>query len=167
MSLPIQIVDEQDRPIGQASKEEAWAKGLIHRVIRIMLEDGKGNVLLQHRTPTKDIFPNCWDNSVAGHVDAREDYDQAARRELAEEIQVKKLPLTKIGNYRSDETWNGRRFNRFTACYNATIDFTPKPGEPDKIDAVRWFSIADAKKLIQDHPDQVTDGLRQVMERYY
>lgn len=167
MSAPIMIVDEDDRPIGQATKQEAWDKGLIHRVVRIMLEDGEGRVLLQHRSPTKDIFPDTWDNSVAGHVDAGEDYYDAAVRELREELGLEGLELEEIGTYRSNETWKGHRFNRFTRVYRVRANVMPKRLEVGKVDDARWFSLEEAKSLVRDRPDQVSDGLRQVIEQYY
>lgn len=36
----------------------------------------------------KDLAPGCWDSSCSGHLDAGEDYDSAAQRELGEEIGV-------------------------------------------------------------------------------
>jgi 16S rRNA (adenine1518-N6/adenine1519-N6)-dimethyltransferase len=166
-SAPIQIVDEDDRPVGQATKQEAWQQGLLHRIVRIMLEDDKGNILLQHRDPSKDIFPNRWDNSVAGHVDADEDYDTAAYREMWEELSLDGIPLEVVGTYRSDETWHEHRFNRFTKVYRARIAVTPEKLEAGKIDGVRWFTPQAVQQLVQDHPDEVSDGLRQVVERYY
>lgn len=165
MSLPIQIVDESDQPSGVATKQQAWEQGLLHRVVRIMLFDTSGRVLLQHRDPSKDIFPNCWDNSIAGHVDAGEDYDTTAQREANEELGLADLVLTKVFDYRSDETIAGRRFNRFTTVYTATISGTPNKLEVGKVDAVRWFTPDEVVSLVRDHPDQVTDGLRQVAVR--
>jgi isopentenyldiphosphate isomerase len=167
MSAPILIVDEHDKPVGSATKQEAWAKGLWHRIVRIMLEDGKGNVLLQHRSPNKDIYPDCWDNSAAGHVDAGEDYDVAAYRELQEELGMAGVTLREVGTYTDTHVWHGLKMNRFVKVYKAVTHNTPQSGEPDKIDDVRWFTIADAKKLVHDEPDGVTDGLAQVIERYY
>lgn len=166
-SQPIQIVDEQDNPTGSATKQEAWDQGLIHRVVRVMIENSKGQVLLQHRTPTKDLFPNCWDNSAAGHVDFGEDYKAAAIRELQEELGLEGLSLAELGRYRSDEIWKGHQLNRFTRCYKVVADITPAKLEASKVDDARWFTLADVKKLINDHPDQVTDGLLQVIARYY
>lgn len=169
MSSPalIQIVDDTDRPIGVATKQEAWEKGLTHRVSRIMIENPQGQLLLQHRSPTKDIFPDCWDNSVAGHVDAGENYEAAAKRELEEELGITDLPLQRVGRYFVDETWRGLRMKRFATTYKAVIDHTPTTPEPDKIDRLEWFSVEDARRLIKEHPDKTTDGLRQVLERYY
>lgn len=99
MSKPIQIVDENDQPTFEATKQEAWDNGLWHRVARIMIENNAGEILLQHRSPTKDIFPDCWDNSAAGHVDAGEDYEQAAIRELEEELGFSEIKLIQVGKY--------------------------------------------------------------------
>ncbi|HEV7454291.1 MAG TPA: NUDIX domain-containing protein [Candidatus Saccharimonadales bacterium] len=167
MSAPILIVDEHDNPVGSATKQEAWAQGLWHRIVRITLEDGQGNVLLQHRSPTKDIYPNCWDNSAAGHVDAGEDYDTAAYRELHEELGLNGLKLLEIGAYIDEHTWQGYRMKRFVKVYTALITGTPSSAEPDKIDDVRWFTIADAKKLVAEDPGHASDGLVQVIERFY
>ena len=38
----------------------------------------------------KDRHPGVWDSSAAGHVDAGEDYDEAALRELEEELGVQR-----------------------------------------------------------------------------
>ena len=167
MSAPIQIVNDRDEPVGSATKQEAWQKGLWHRVVRIMLDDGKGSILLQHRSPTKDIYPNCWDNSSAGHVDAGETYIDAAYRELREELGLTGVQLEALGSYRDEHTWHGHQMKRFVQVYTATIQTTPKGNEPNNIDAVQWFSIADAQQLVWDHPDQVTDGLRQVIGYFY
>jgi isopentenyldiphosphate isomerase len=167
MSSPIQIVDEHDRPIRAGTKQEAWEKGLWHRVVRIMLEDGKGNVLLQHRSPTKDIYPDCWDNSASGHVDAGEDYIKAAYRELQEELGVEGVDLQEIGSFTDEHTWHGLQMKRFAKVYKVVVSGTPKSQEPDKIDDTRWFSVAETKRLIKEHPDKVADGLEHVFARYY
>jgi len=167
MSKPIQIVDENDYPTSEGTKQEAWDNGLRHRVVRIMIENDAGEILLQHRSPTKDIFPDCWDNSAAGHVDAGEDYDQAAIRELEEELGLSGIKLTQIGKYASDETWKGHRLKRFTTVYKAHSDQTPQKLEAGKVDDARWFKLGDVKAMIENQPDKVSDGLRQVIERYY
>lgn len=167
MSKPIQIVDENDRPIASATKQQAWDQGLRHRVVRIMIISDTGELLLQHRDPAKDIFPDCWDNSAAGHVDTGEDYDQAALRELKEELGLDGILLKEIGKYASDETWRGHRLKRFTKVYQAQSNQTPDKLEAGKVDDARWFTLDQVKSLLKEEPDKASDGLRQVMERYY
>jgi isopentenyldiphosphate isomerase len=37
----------------------------------------------------------------------------------------------------------------------------------DEVESIEWMEIAKVKKLVADHPDQVTDGLEQVMSRFF
>ena len=167
MSAPIQIVDENDKPAGVATKQEAWEKGLIHRCVRLVIFNQAGQMLLQHRTPIKDLFPNCWDTAAAGHVDAGEEYDAAIAREIVEEIGFNDLQLKPLGKYRADETIDGKRFNRFNMCYAAATDRTPTQLEKDKIDGWQWFSLDGVRQMVKEHPEKVTDGLRQIVQHYY
>ena len=164
---PILIVDKDDNPIGEAGLYEAHEKGLIHRIVRIMVEDGKGNILLQKRSAQMKRWPHCWDNSVAGHVDSGEDYDVAAKRELFEELGIKNLRLTELGTYFTDKPLDNINLKRFNRVYKVKVSKTPKVIDPDEVDEVKWFSIDGAKKLIRDSENKVTYGLKDVIERYY
>ena len=169
MSAPIQIVDENDRPVRAGTKQEAWDQGLFHRVVRIMIENDQGEVLLQLRAPDKDIFPDCWDNSAAGHVDAGEDYEEAAYRELEEELGVTGQELAEIGKYHSNETIEGKTFNRFVKVYKLKLNLDPASLrlEEGKVVAVKWMPLSEVKQYVAEHPDKVSDGLRHVMEWCY
>jgi len=76
----IAIVNEEDEIIGSASREIALRDGLIHRIAQILVVNDANEILLQKRGKSVDA-PGKWDHSVAGHVDAGEDYFQAALRE--------------------------------------------------------------------------------------
>src|SRR6267378_4049705 len=122
MAHKILVVDENDKPIGEFSKDEVWQKGLLHRIVRIMVEDEQGRILLQKRSMDVDTFPGCWDHSAAGHVDAGEDYEEAAKRELQEELGISNATLYKVAVYRTNNIFNGRKLNRFNALYKATVN---------------------------------------------
>lgn len=100
------VVDEHDRPIGSLPREEIHACNLRHRSSHILLANHKNELFLQKRAAWKDINPGVWDSSAAGHLDAGEDYEAAAHRELQEELgvdtfleQVGKLtPCPETGN---------------------------------------------------------------------
>ena len=74
----ITFVDEQDNVIGAGSKQEAWTKGIYHRVSRIFLFNSKGELLIQKRSDNCVSLPGRWDQSAAGHVDEGETYLEAA-----------------------------------------------------------------------------------------
>ena len=51
--------------------------------------DGSGRRLLTHRRADwKDVWPSCWDIAFGGVVAAGEEWEAAARRELAEEAGI-------------------------------------------------------------------------------
>ena len=83
----IDIVDEENNPTGIIKlKSEAHMMGLWHRTVHIWMYDSKGRFLLQLRAKNKDIYPNVWDISAAGHMAAGEDPKDAAIREIKEEL---------------------------------------------------------------------------------
>ena len=95
------VVDESDRVIGSAPRRKVHGDNLRHRSVHILLFGENGEVFLQKRSRLKDQNPGLWDSSAAGHVLVGEEYDQAAQRELAEELgitatlePVAKLPAT-------------------------------------------------------------------------
>lgn len=88
----LDVVDEQDRVVGQALRGEATARRLIHRCAFILVRDEHGRLFVHRRAPTKLVFPSHYDMFVGGVVAAGESYDEAARREAAEELGVEDLP---------------------------------------------------------------------------
>lgn len=161
----VQIVDEKDEPVGEASLKQMHDQDLIHRVVRIMIEDDEGRILLQKRSSNKKRYPNCWDNSASGHVDVGESYEAAAKRELAEELGVADLKLEEMGYYYSEATrYKSRKFNKI---YRVRTNLTPKKLQSTEVVEVRWFNLEQIKKLILEHPDQMSDGLPDVISRYY
>ena len=167
--LPIQIVDAENNPTGSAIKQEAWRNGLIHRISRISILNDNGQILVQKRSKSRDLYPGRWDNSVAGHVDTGETYLQAALRELSEELGINSLDLTVLGDYYAETTYDWRVMKKFTRAYKAVIN-NPIPTfslSPDEVESVAWMDINTVKELVLNHPEQVTDGLEQVISRYF
>lgn len=91
------LVDEQDRVIGQVRRGDAHRnRALIHRSVQVMVFDSGGRALLQRRSARKDLFPGYYCASASGHVISGDDYATTAQRELAEELGVS-APLTALG----------------------------------------------------------------------
>src|SRR5512139_2732025 len=89
------IVDDDDRVIGTAPRSACHGNpALVHRAVHVLVVNGTGELLLQKRSPRKDIQPGKWDTSVGGHLEPGETYHAAALREMAEELGLTGLPLT-------------------------------------------------------------------------
>ncbi|MFP4351568.1 MAG: NUDIX hydrolase [Puniceicoccaceae bacterium] len=82
------VVDARDRVIGRETRSEVHRRGLLHRAVHILVYRPDGALFLQKRSAEKDTAPNRWVSSCSGHVDAGEDYEAAARRELGEELGI-------------------------------------------------------------------------------
>ncbi len=84
------VLDDNDAPIGSASKKECMCerglapfnatahrssghlienidKGLLHRAFSVFLFDSNNRLLLQQRAPEKITFPNMWTNTCCSH----------------------------------------------------------------------------------------------------
>jgi 16S rRNA (adenine1518-N6/adenine1519-N6)-dimethyltransferase len=92
---PFPVVDTKDRVLRYVSRSKVHGDNLLHRAVHILIFNETGAVYLQQRSRWKDRHPLKWDSSAAGHVRARESYDQTAQRELQEELGVN-VPLAKI-----------------------------------------------------------------------
>ncbi|MDG4859802.1 NUDIX domain-containing protein [Streptomyces sp. T-3] len=88
----LDIVDEQDRVVGQSPRGEAYRLGLRHRCAFILVRDAEDRIFVHRRTAAKLVFPSRYDMFVGGVVGAGESYDTAALREAEEELGVSGLP---------------------------------------------------------------------------
>ncbi|OSC56208.1 NUDIX hydrolase [Streptomyces sp. 4F] len=88
----LDVVDENDRVVGQARRGDVYARGLRHRCVFVWVRDARGRVFVHRRTATKLVFPSLYDMFVGGVVGSGESYDDAALREAEEELGVTGLP---------------------------------------------------------------------------
>ena len=82
------VVDNQDRLLREATREEVHGNNLLHRAVHIFVFNRSGELFLQKRSAWKDRHPCLWDSSAAGHVGSGETYETAASREVEEELGV-------------------------------------------------------------------------------
>lgn len=81
----LNVYDPTGRVVGSSPRGESGRRGLAVGAVNVLLVDAHGRVLLQKRRTGRDNG-GLWDKSVGGHVDAGEDFDHAAVREVGEEL---------------------------------------------------------------------------------
>ncbi len=86
-------VTKDDTVLGPVERSKAHENQLLHRSGMTFLVRSNGKIMLQHRSAEKTPFPDCWDSSSSFHVIFGESYEQAARRELREEIGISAQPV--------------------------------------------------------------------------
>jgi len=115
------VIDEDDKPIGSASKKTCHLmcnidKGLLHRAFSVFLFDSQKRLLLQQRASEKIKFPDMWTNTCCSHPlgipgetgatleAATQGVRRAAVRKLDHELGIpaKQVPLDKFKFFDSD-----------------------------------------------------------------
>ena len=98
----VDVVDENDRVLRTVRRDEMRREGLRHRATYVLLFNSTGQLFVHRRTSDKDVYPSYFDCAFGGVVGAGESYDEAARRELAEEAGLEGIPLRRIGTVGGD-----------------------------------------------------------------
>ncbi|MZF84086.1 NUDIX domain-containing protein [Streptomyces sp. SID5643] len=89
MREPVERVDERDRVLGVVDRDEAIRNGWPHRIATTVCRDPRGRVLVHRRPEHVSRFPGHYDWLIGGAVEVGESYEEAAARELAEELGVR------------------------------------------------------------------------------
>lgn len=159
------VVNERDEVIRRATRREVHATGLWHRAVHVLVFDAEGRVFLQKRSMLKDLSPGLWDSSCSGHLDAGEDYDAAAVRELGEEIGVRITAPRSTGSGQAHSTGSGQaleRWFRIEACEPTGWEFVwiyrlrydgPITIDPKEIQFGEWVQPAEVSARVRTKPE--------------
>lgn len=144
-----------------ASRDECHEKGYWHRAVFAFIIDDKFNVLLQKRSSGKKLWPNRWDVTIGGHVNAGEFGRQALKRECREELGIDiqddeiKYIVSTISVYNKDGYIN----NHFDECYIITknIDLKELTLQSEEVCDAAYFPIEDVIRMIDNNYDGLTE----------
>jgi isopentenyl-diphosphate delta-isomerase len=155
------VVDEDDKVVGKATRTECHSdRRLIHRSICIFVVNNRNEVFLQKRSLSKDLYPGYFTGSATGHVNYGEDYDEAARRELKEELGIE-TPLLQLGkakNFAKDE----REISMLYICrHNGPINFNTK-----EITEGGFYSIEDIKRSLRTREKKFPHGFKEDFRKF-
>ncbi|MFA5659463.1 MAG: NUDIX domain-containing protein [Oscillospiraceae bacterium] len=130
---------------GEIHRDGDW-HGSVH-VWVYRKTNGKILLLLQKRSKDKDSFPGCYDAGCTGHVDAGENFVQAAVREVHEELGLETSGEELIFLFQKRQThkaiYSGKPFisNEINSVYvfEREIDGLPI-FQKSEIEEVKWQS---------------------------
>jgi len=127
------LVDDAGRPTGEAAREAVHGNpSLVHATVHVLVRTRAGAFVLQKRSAAKDVFPGRWDSSVGGHLVPGETPEEAARREMEEELGIpRETPLSPAGTY----VFRGEHESEFVTSFDCRYDgpFAPDPREVEEI----------------------------------
>ncbi len=82
----IDVIDKNDEVIKSVPTNEIYKNKLSHRIVHVLIFDEKDRLACQVRSKDKSFCPGCISTSVGGHVQSGELPEDAAKREMKEEI---------------------------------------------------------------------------------
>lgn len=131
------LVDTSGNVIGQATRSECHnGSKLLHPVVHLHVFNSEGSLLLQKRSPNKDIQPDRWDTSVGGHVDLGETIEEALRREVREELGITDFIPDPLFSYLFESEIEREMVYAYKTVYDGELQF-----DPIEIDEVRFWTI--------------------------
>lgn len=153
----LDVVDEENEVIGQASREEVHRRQLLHRTVHLILTTGQGYFLLQKRAQSAATYPARWDSSSSGHVTAGHSFDETVIRETKEEIgyvSQNPVPLLLIeGSEETDYEW--------VQFYTEALTERPRlQADPLVVQELRWWSEKELVDELVRNPDAFTPVFR-------
>jgi isopentenyl-diphosphate delta-isomerase len=152
-SALIDWVDAADRPIATVARGEVFQRRAGFRVVHIFLFNPSGELLLQQLGRARDRNPLKWGSSVAGYLNAGEDYLDGARRRLREELAYEG-PLAKFGSVVMPD--QGAR--KFIMLYTTTAPaFKVTVAEPEHIETLRFEPLTEVRRQVEQWPTNFTE----------
>ena len=144
------LVDEHDRPIGEASKLECHlGEGLLHRAFSLLLFDRQGRLLMQQRAAGKLLWPSYWSNSCCSHPRQGETLAQAVRRRAGEELGVSVNPRFEFRFHYEARYGSVGVEREMCSVFTAVSDALLRPN-PLEVDDVRWLNADTVDQLVAE-----------------
>lgn len=159
-----------------ATREECHKRGLWHRAVYAFIIDDNRNILLQKRSSNKKLWPNMWDVTVGGHVDAGEFGRQALIREVKEElgIQINDSDIKYLVGSTSINVQGDIINKHYNECYLIVknIDISDIKIQKEEVSEVRLFSKDEILKRISNNYEGLAEKigawnfLKKIIENY-
>jgi isopentenyldiphosphate isomerase len=149
----VDIVDDDDNVIATVSRAEMRARRLQHRSVGIAVMSTDGRLLIHRRSESKDIWPGWWDIAAGGVVTAGETYDDAARRELAEELGLVDVEIEHLGEARYVDDDLAAICHGYRVVHDGPFSF-----DDGEVTEVRWVTFAELDAIRATHrflPDSI------------
>lgn len=155
----IDIVDKNGNFVGKImDKEEAHDKNLLHNGVVIFIVNDKGQVLLEKRNSNRRFNPNKWE-LIGGHVSAGETLEQAALREIKEEIGID-TSIRKLIPFGDKEVDMQDIASHIFYFYYFKCNFEEKDFviQKEELSEVKWFDIDKVIEMINKKDESIVFG---------
>lgn len=156
----VDIVNEENEVVAQATRAQMRAQCLRHRATYIVVHDGRGRILVQRRTEIKDFMPGKLDATAGGVVQSGEEMLESARREAEEELGIAAVPFAEHGKFYFEDqhcrVWGG-----LFSC----VSHGPFAMQESEVDEIIWMTPDEITARCDEFTDDSLKALSLWMSR--
>lgn len=160
----LDVVNEEDEIIGKDTRKKVHELGLWHRGVHVFLFNEQGEMLIQKRSADRTSSPSLLDCSVSEHVQAGENYFEAAIRGMKEELGIENIELKQLVKFRMNYGIND---NEISVIYEAKIESQQIDFDKTEIAEVFYLSKDEIKEKTQNEKILFCDWFVQMMNWYF
>jgi len=160
----LDVIDEDNRVVGQADKTTVHRQGLRHRVGAVLLRREDGKYLIPTASGIKAEAGRLY-HSAAGHALSGESYADCAKRELLEETGVEARDLEHLGTFWFERDYATRREKERFEVYQANYGEGSGPVKlnEEQVDE-KWMSVEELLALRETRKEAISAPLDMTCE---
>lgn len=147
------VVDEHDEVLKQETRDIVHRENLLHRAVHMFVFNKRKELFLQKRSRLKDVHPGVWDSSAAGHLNAGEDYEPTAVRELEEELGIQDAEVQEVARIAPSEQTGWEHIRLYLCRHDGAMRFPCS-----EVESGEWFSMDDVREWIALRPQDFASG---------
>ena len=160
------LVNEQDQQIGTMEKMEAHRKGLLHRAFSVMIENSKGEILIQKRAKSKYHSGGLWSNACCSHPKPGEKIEDGVSRRVKEELGIELTP-TFLYKFIYEVAFTNQLIeHELDYVFVATFDGVPMI-DKEEIEDWRFVDRSQLISQMEERPDQYTYWFKNIIANKY
>ncbi len=159
----IDELDEKEHFKGIVDETQLKERMFFHKVVLVIPRGPHGKLILSKRAMHKLPFPNTWCCAVGGKVHSGENEEEAARREMREEVGIN-TPLQKVLSFKYNEGDYKAFFTVFTTA--APLDPQTFQVNQDEVQYSQSFSQAEILSMMQADPHSFAPTFRAAITKF-
>lgn len=158
----IALANMDDVIVGSQDRSEQLPPHLCRCISAAVVFNSRGELVLQKVARTKKYLPLSWTYSATGHVDAGETYEQAAHRELQEELGIETdLEFLAVSNFYNLKGELRSFHHVFKGIHDGPYVF-----DPNETEEIRLFNMAELKEQMAQKPSDFNPNLIEIVTKY-
>lgn len=159
----VDVVDDEDNVIGKVTWKEMMDKSILHRTSNVMVFNRKGKLFVHKRASNLRLYPSMYGIKIGGSVRAGETYENAAKKELLEEVGMKNPKLIQLFRLKSRRKENNVNRTIFKCMYDGNLNL-----DRSEVAEGKFMDVKEVKLLLNNNKlsPSAVDVFKEYLKRF-